>query len=61
MNIDKVTSTPIENAMLTTAIYFGITTNVNTAVNMMGCIKWDVKQEKYKLTYKTASNLKKCQ
>jgi hypothetical protein len=31
MNLDKHTLTPIENAMRTTAIYFGIIILVNTA------------------------------
>jgi hypothetical protein len=34
MNLDKHTLTPIENAMRTTAIYFGIIILVNTAVKM---------------------------
>jgi hypothetical protein len=34
MNLGKAGLTPIESAMLTTAIYFGIITNVNTADKM---------------------------
>jgi hypothetical protein len=48
MNLDKAGLTPTERRMLTTVIYFGITTNVNIAVKQMEYIKWVVKLEKYK-------------
>jgi len=49
----KVGEVSIVKMMLTTAICFGVMANVDTAVYKMEYIKWDVKHEKFKLTYDT--------